>query len=81
MSYEIFSHLIYPPYEPTFSPYRLVFFHNEGARGCAHNIDIGYPTNLYTFKFILPFGQCIWFKHILLTPRQVKNLYKWISIR
>ena len=26
-------------------------------------------------------GAGVWFKHILLTPKQVKNLYKWISIR
>ena len=27
------------------------------------------------------FSSEVWFKHILLTPKQVKNLYKWISIR
>ena len=51
-----------------------------------HRIDTNSKTSqswspsihlIYTQRIHMTF----WFKHILLTPKQVKNLYKWISIR
>ena len=41
-------------------------------------VQLGFCSGLSVFGLALMYLGRVWFKHILLTSKQVKNLYNWI---